>query len=383
MKQQDVIHVLHILHHMKMGGVEHLVFDMTNAFQQLGIKTTICCLDGVLGELGEQLRDNNIDVRVLNRRPGFDYKLFLDIASLIKELNPDIVHAHQYTPYFYGITASILAKKKETLFSEHGRLYPDRMSLKRVVYNRLVLLPHTDIITVDSKHLRNALIRYEKIPSNRIRILANGIKLGPFSRITPENRIIQRKLLGIKEDEFAMGMISRLDPIKDHKTLICAFKKINEEFPNTSLFLAGKGPEYETIQSLIGELGLNDKVKLLGYYEDLYGLLNALDLYILSSHLESAPLGVMEAMAAGLPVIATDAGGTGEIIINGEDGYLVPPRDPEEMARAMKKIIVSPDAASNMAQKGKQKIYNYYSFDRMIEDYRNLYREMLDITGNN
>ncbi len=371
------IHVFHILHHMKMGGVEHLVYDLTKAFQKLNIKTTICCLDGLLGELGEQLKKIGIDIVVLNRRPGFDLKLIFALARLIKELNPDIIHAHQYTPYFYGVTASILAKKKETIFSEHGRLYPDKLRIKRVIYNRLILLPYTKRITVDSNHLKNALVHYEKIPSNRIKILPNGIKLEPFSSITPENRLVKRNELGIKDDEFAIGMIARLDPIKDHNTLIRAFKIVCENYSNIKLFLAGKGPLYNDIKALIDSLGLSEKAILLGYYEDLYGLLNALDLYILSSHLESAPLGVMEAMAAELPVIATNAGGTGEIIVDGKDGYLVPPRDSKKMAEAIIRVINNPKEAKEVAKRGKEKIYNYYSFDRMVQDYKNLYLELV------
>jgi len=378
MQSKPPIHVLHIMHHMKMGGVEHLVYDMTNAFSNLNIKTTICCLDGILGELGEELQKKGIKIIVLNRKPGFDLNLILSLSKIIKELAPDIIHAHQYTPWFYGITASILAKKKETIFSEHGRLYPDRLRIKRVIYNRLILLPYTKIITVDSNHLKNALIKYEKIPAKRITILPNGIKLEPFSQVNEKNRIIKRKELGIKEDEFAIGMIARLDPIKDHKSLILAFKKVYASHPNIKLFLAGKGPLYEDIKSLIEQLGLKDRVFLLGYYEDLYGLLSALDLYILSSHLESAPLGVMEAMAAGLPVIATNAGGTGEIILDGKDGFLVPPRDPDKMAEAIIKVLNDPKKAKEMAKKGKEKVYNYYFFDRMINDYKNLYLRLIN-----
>jgi len=371
------IHVLHILHHMKMGGVEHLVYDMTNAFSKLNIKTTICCLDGIVGELGERLQKKGIKIIVLNRKPGFDLRLIFDLSKIIKELNPDVVHVHQYTPWFYGISACILAKKKETIFSEHGRLYPDKLRIKRVIYNRLILLPHTKVITVDSIHLQNALVNYEKIPRRRIKILPNGIKLEPFSKITDKTRKVHRDKLGIKEDEIAIGMIARLDPIKDHDTLIKAFQLVNQKHPNTKLFLAGKGPRFDKIKSLIKELGIDSKAILLGYYEDLYGFLSALDLYVLSSHLESAPLGVMEAMAAGLPVIATNAGGTGEIILDGKDGFLVPPRDPDKMAEAIIKVLNDLKKAKELAQRGKEKIYNNYSFDRMINDYKDLYLETI------
>ncbi len=376
MIKKDNIHVLQVVHHMNMGGVEHLVYDMTHAFQKEGIKTSICCLD-YLGCLGEGLEKEGIDVFVMDRKPGVNIDLCFKIAHLIKRLKVDIVHTHQYTPYFYGATAAILARRPKIIFSEHGRHQPDKVRPKRVVYNWTVLLPFTDAITADSHFLKRSLQQYEKIPGGFIKVIPNGIKLDKFAHFEDINREEKRRKLGINPDEFALGIVSRLDPVKDHITLLHSFKLVLKQFPKTKLFIAGTGPMFEPLKDLIKKMGLEERAILLGFYEDLLGLLRSLDIFVLSSITESAPLVVLEAMAAGLPVVATNVGGTGEMLLHNQTGMLVPPQKPQAMAKAILELLKDPQRAKAMGKKGQGRVYKYYSFKGMIENYKRLYYNTL------
>ena len=365
------INVMHVLHHMKMGGAEHVVYDMVQALDKDKFDVSICCLD-TLGILGEELISKGYKVFVLNRKPGVDFSVSTKLAKLYKELNIHIAHAHQYTPYFYASNAALLKRGVKIIFLEHGRHQPDRVRIKRVIYN-FFLRPFTHSILTNSEALKEALIKYEKMPAKNIEVIPNGIKLKEFDTIFKIDREKKRSELGLKEYHIVAGMVARLHPIKDHFTLVKAFKKVVQKEPNARLLIAGTGELYSEIARLIDELGLNEYVKLLGYYEDLFGFLRSLDIFVLASISESAPISILEAMTTGLPVVASDVGGVKEMVVDNETGILVPSKDVDALANALLKIIESPDMRERMGKMGRKRVEEFYSFDNMIKKYEKLY----------
>ncbi len=368
------INIMHVLHHMKMGGAEHVVYDMVQALDKDKFDVSICCLDS-LGILGEELISKGYKVFVLNRKPGIDFKVSFKLARLYKELNIDIVHSHQYTPYFYAANAAILRRVK-LIFLEHGRHQPDKVRIKRVIYN-FFLRPFTNVIVTNSIALKEALIKYEKMPVNAIEVIPNGVKLKEFDIIFQIDRDSKRAELGLGKDDIVAGMVARLHPIKDHFTLVKAFKKVVQQEPKAKLLIAGTGELYSEIEKLINKLMLQNSVKLLGYYEDLFGFLRSLDIFVLASISESAPISILEAMATGLPVVATDVGGVREMVIDNETGILVPPKDVDALAEALLNIIKDPIKRKKMSNMGRKRVEEVYSFEDMIHKYEQLYMSLV------
>ena len=175
------LHVLQVVHRMGLGGVERVVRDLANHFNADGFRTSVCCLDS-LGEFAEELVARGTSVHLLTRRPGVDVDLIRRFRRLYEEQEVDVVHAHQYTPYFYAATACLLRPPTKIVFTEHGRDYPDRLRPKRALYNQLLRMV-TSSYTAVSEFTRDSMAAFERMPRSRIRVIYNGVEPSPDQNV--------------------------------------------------------------------------------------------------------------------------------------------------------------------------------------------------------
>lgn len=369
------IHVLQVVHSLIVGGTERVVSDLVRAFNDGEFRTSVCCLDG-LGELGEELRREGIKVHVLGRKPGLDLTLISRVRALYRQESVDLVHAHQYTPYFYSATAALSAGLTPVIFTEHGRHWPDYLRMKRAVVNQFLRLT-TGAYTAVSEFSRQSLIRYEKIPAKAIQVIYNGIKRDAMSAHVNDRRRIRCEV-GLEDEAVLVLSIGRLDRIKDFATLIRAFSLIAKRSPNVRLWIAGDGdPAYKTeLAELISQLDLQRQARLLGTRRDVDRLLAASDLFALSSISEASAMTILEAMAAGRAVVATRTGGNAELVVQGETGILVPVGNISAMAEAMVRLLNDPNQRARMSENGREKVKKDFSWDLSVAQYRNLYRSV-------
>ena len=367
------LHVMQILHSMGLAGAEKVVYDLVTSLDGGCFKFSICCLD-FTGELGERLIEEGFEVISLNRKPGVDFTLIRKLIRILKDRQIDIVHAHQYTPYFYGATAAILSGRCKIIFTEHGRHQPDRIRLKRAIYNQFLNL-FTDRITGVSNFSKDSLVKYEKLPARKIKVIYNGIDPDEFE--VSLDREAKRKELGIEQDEVVVGMIGRFDPIKNHLMLLRAFYKVLKHISGAKLLLIGDGLLKENCEKFASELGIGDRVVFLGRRRDVPELLRTFDIYVLSSIAEATSLTLLEAMAAGLPVIAIDAGGNPEIVMNDRTGILISPGNYREFAKATVSLIQDPEKRKRMGEAGIRRVKALFSIDRMLKEYEDLYLRLV------
>jgi glycosyltransferase involved in cell wall biosynthesis len=329
-----------------------------------------------LGEFGEDLVEEGISVQVFSRRPGVDYRLIRDLRNLYREWGIDLVHAHQYTPYFYGATACLGASSPRAVFTEHGRHQPDRVRTKRVIFNP-ILRTVTKGCTAVSDFTRRSLIEFEKMPATGIRVIYNGVPR-PAKEANPEKRVPRGKL-GIEMDRRVVLSVGRMDPIKDFHTLIRAFQTVNEEVPKALLLIAGGGDgQYlSDLRRNAEQLGIGDQVRFLGNRRDVPDLLAACDVFTLTSISEAASMTILEAMAAGRPVVATRAGGNPELVVDEETGYLVPVGDHASVSKALVEILTNRDRAETMASAGRARIESLFTLETTFGAYQELYETIL------
>jgi sugar transferase (PEP-CTERM/EpsH1 system associated) len=354
---------------MDIAGAEKVVYSIVRNLSKERFSFSICCLD-CTGELGEHLIKEGFEVISLNRKPGVDFSLIRKLIKILKDRQIDIIHAHQYTPYFYAATAAILSARPKVIFTEHGRHQPDRIRPKRAIYNQFLNL-FSDRITGVSNFSKDSLVKYEKLPARKIKVIYNGISLEEFK--ISLDREAKRKELGIDQDEVVMGMVGRFDPIKNQLMLLRAFSEVLKHISGTKLLLIGDGPLKEKCKKFASELGIGDRVVFLGWRRDVLELLRTLDIFVLSSLTEATSLTLLEAMAAGLPVIATDAGGNPEIIMNDRTGILISLGNYREFAKAMVSLIEDPEKRKRMGEAGIRRIKALFSIDRMLKEYEDLY----------
>ena len=184
------------------------------------------------------------------------------LPGLSAKQNVDLIHAHQYTPFFYALTSRLFRASVPVVFTEHGRWHPDYPRRKRMVFNRLMTRRQDRFLGV-GQAVRKALIDNEGLPAERVEVVYNGINLAPFES-PPSDAAAVRAELGLSQDDFVIMQVARLDGLKDHPTAIRMMGHLVQAVPHAKLILVGEGPERAKIEPLIRELGLGEHVKLLG-----------------------------------------------------------------------------------------------------------------------
>lgn len=365
--------ICQLLHGLKVGGAEVLAGRLARQLRdRFGF--LFVCLDE-LGTLGEELRAEGFPVHVLGRRPGVDCGCPLRLARLLRRERVDLLHAHQYTPFFYGVTARLLCRRPPVLFTEHGRWHPDRPRRKRLVANQL-LLERRDRVVGVGEAVRRALVENEGIPAGRVGVIYNGIDLGAYPNGV-ERRLAVRREIGVEAGDFLIVQVARLDPLKDHLTALRTLERVARRRPDARLVLAGEGPQLPLLREFIAERNLAARVRLLGLRTDVPRLLAAADLFLLTSVSEGIPLTLIEAMAAGLPVVSTRVGGVGEVVADGETGLLAPAGDDAALAENVLRLADDGELRRRLGRQGRERAAARFSEAQMVQRYADLYQEML------
>lgn len=363
--------VAHLVHDLSVGGAELLAANIARTLRG-GFDFSFLCTDQE-GPLADQLRSEGFSVHILHRRPGIDWRCIFRLRRLLAELRFDLLHAHQYTQFFLAAMARRQSRPTPILFTEHGRHFPDVVSGKRRLCNRLLLRKCDRVVGV-GEAVRDALVNQEGLPSGRVEVVYNGV---------PENiagesgdRRAARRELQVTDDNILVMQVSRLDSLKDHQTALRAFAEMHAADPRARLVLVGDGPERSRLESIVRELNLSTAVQLLGTRHDVARLWQAADIGLLTSISEGIPLTVLEAMSAGVPVVATRVGGVAEIIVGELTGMLSPARDTHDLAQHLLRLAADPKLRSRMGQAGLQRVRKRFSFDAMTAQYDRLYRSM-------
>jgi glycosyltransferase involved in cell wall biosynthesis len=358
--------VLQVVLSLNPGGTERLVVELAKRLHH-EYPMAICCLDEP-GAWAAELDNAGIQVQSLARRPGFRPGLGLAIARLARQHGATVVHAHHYSPFVYSAIARVFKPGLRVVFTEHGRLSDAGPSPKRRRANRFLRRLASDVFAV-SRDVRQHLIA-EGFRREQVGVIYNGIDVEP----TPDSELRSsvRRDLGLSAVDLVVGTVARLDPVKDLPVLIDAVATLASTAQPVTLLVIGDGDRRRSLESYAAALGVAERVRFLGYQRDVGRWLAACDVYANSSVSEGVSLTILEAMAAGLPVVATAVGGTPEIL-TGECGALVPARSPEALANAIYGLGQSSVRRRQMGAAGRQRVETHFTLDRMVQSYRTIY----------
>lgn len=361
------IGVLQVVLSLTPGGTERLVIETVRRLR-LRHPMAVCCLDDE-GAWAEELRKDGIQVVSLGRRPGFHPLLGREIAAAARRLDARVLHCHHYSPFIYGCLARAFNPRLRVLFTEHGRFAEGPPSAKRRLANAVFSrVPHR--VCVVSADLERHMAA-EGFRKHAIEIVANGVEPGAV----PDRaaRHDARALLGLDDDAFVVGTVGRLDPVKDLPTLITAFRQFSAARPLARLVIVGDGSLRTELQHLASG---SAAIQFAGHRSDARHLVAAFDAYVSSSIFEGMSLTILEAMAAGRPVVATRVGGTPEIVVDGETGILVQPRDPAGLAQALLRLSSDPSGARAMGLAGRARVCERFTLERMVNHYAAAYSQL-------
>jgi len=373
------LRVLHVLHTLMRAGAEQLVYEMAVGYRGR-LAMAALCLDK-LGPLAEELRSLDVPVYFTQRGEGMELGQTAKIRDAIVEFSPDVLHCHQYTPFFYGsltrirmgLSPATRRHRPALLFTEHGRHYPDIVNGKRRLMNKL-LLPQAAHITAVCEFTRGRLVEKEAIAAGRIEVVYNGVDPSRFAGLPSPSAA--RAALGLPADVPLVVQVGTLRSVKDHPTALRAFARVRKELPRARIAFAGDGPDMGAYKSLSAELGIEASVHWLGSRSDVPNVLAAGDVMLMTSLSEAHSVSLLEAMAAGLPIVATAVGGIPETVADGVSGLLAPRGDDAGLATHLVTLLRDEALRHRMGQAGRARVHDRFLRSTMHERYYQIYQRL-------
>ena len=363
------VHVHHVLLSLEPGGLENGVVNVVNGLDPARFRSSVCCLKSS-GPFAARIRRDDVQVHSMGHGRGNDWRLPFRLARLFRATRTDIVHTRNAEAFFYAGMGARLAGIPVLLHSEHGRTFNDRAVR---LYAQRLLSRWADGIFAVSGTLRDDLVRHVGLPPSRVDVLHNGVDR---SRFGGADRECARRLLGLDAGSLVVGSVGRLVAVKNYALLLKAFAALRRD--DAVLLLAGDGPERPALEQLVQGLGLASSVRLLGHRDDVPAVLAALDVFALSSRSEGMSNTLLEAMAAGLPIVATRVGGNAEIVRDGVDGLLVDDDDAPGFAHALRGLAEHAGRRAAMGAAGRERVATEFSIEAMVERYARYYLTHLE-----
>jgi sugar transferase (PEP-CTERM/EpsH1 system associated) len=373
----SVVKILHVVLGLDVGGLERMVLSLLGRLDRSRWDPVVVALDEP-GALAPELRRLGIPLRVLGRGRGLDLDLARRLSGIVREEGARLVHTHNATAHIYGAVAAHLAVlrgqgRPRIVHTKHGRNQPEHR--RRVLLNRFSAAL-TDRVVAVGDDTASVVVEIERVPPAKVVTIGNGVDTAEFR--PRAGAAAARALLGVPTGGFHVGCVARLAPVKDHRTLLEAFARLRVRRPDAHLTLVGDGPERAALEERAALLDVEPAVTFAGERADVAPLLAAFDVFALASLSEGVSLTLLEAAAAGLPVVATRVGGNDEVVVDGETGLLVPAADPAALAEALAALAERPDRAT-MGAAGRARVERRFSVERMARAYAALYTEVLGI----
>ena len=358
------------------GGAEKIVLRTAARTDRDRFVSTMCCLrcaDDAAYDMDVRARELGIDYCEVVTRSKFDRNVFPALRQIVRDRKIAIVHAHGYKPAFF---AWRLARSEGVtpLSTSHG--WTGHHWRERYLYypaDKLFIRTFPLAIAVSSQ-IREVLIRWGCYP-DKVRVLLNGIDPQEYRR-DPSIRARVRSSFGLGDGDIVLGAAGRLEPQKRFDILINAFERLRTNHRPLKLFIAGEGSLRVKLQAQIEKLGMSGLCTLLGHRGDIRELYQAFDVLVQSSDYEGTPTVVVEAMALEVPVVATDAGGTRELITDGEHGLVVPLRNLSSLVDAINFVLDDAEATARRVFAGRRRVEGKLSFDARTSKLEEIYQEL-------
>jgi glycosyltransferase involved in cell wall biosynthesis len=310
--------------------------------------------------------------------PVQDLRAYRGLSAIMHRWHPRVVHTHLAKAGALGRLAAIRAGVPVVVHTFHGHVLQDYFSaLKNSAFaaTERALASRTDALVAVAPWVRDELLAMGIGTEQTWHMIPVGVALEPLLGARPDPRAARARL-GLPEHGPIVGCVGRLVAIKDHGTFFQAARRVVEEMPDTTFVLAGDGELRDRLQREARSL-LGDRVRFLGWVDDLPSLYAAFDVVALTSRLEGTPVALIEASAAGRPVVATNVGGVGHVVRDGNTGLLVPPRDPVAVAANVLTLLQDPEGASRMGEEGARWVAGRFSEQRLADDLCALYHDVL------
>ncbi len=371
--------IAHVIYRFYLGGLENGLINLIDHMPPDKYRHIIISLKGIT-HFKERLKRDDVEIIELHKKEGQDWRSFLTMYRVLKKHKVDIIHTRNLAAIEYQISA-FFAGVKCRVHSEHGwDVFDPEGNNKKYQLLRRGLGLLIKVFIPLSLHLQSYLIEKVKIPAKKIKRICNGVDTQKFY---PKKikQLVKDCPLPFKKHYIYFGTVGRMHGVKDQMTLVAAFIHLIEQNPElksrTYLVLVGDGPLRQKAIDQLKEHNLLENAWLPGERQDIFEIMSMLDIFVLPSQAEGISNTILEAMATGLPIIATDVGGNPELVKDGETGLLVPPSDPLAMATAMLTLLADDKKRLQQAKMSYQRVQKHFSILTMVKNYTDVYDSLI------
>lgn len=352
------------------GGLERVILDLVRALNREKFEFMICSLFPPAEGMRPRLEQANVPFVALNKGEGINFRLVSDLARLIRRERVDLVNAHDIGATVYAAPASWRAGRVPVVHTDHSQILGIR---RRRALFAAVLRWGTVRATTVSEHLRRFFIHELRYPADRITVIPNGMDLSAYDGPAT----ITRAEFGFGPGDRIVGAIGRLTEQKGMIYLVRALGELAAEDPAIRGLIVGEGPDRPVLEQEAERWNVRDRIRFVGVRDDVPDLLRMMDVFVLPSLWEGQPLVLIEAMAAGTPIVASRVGGVPELLGDGARGLLVPPGDPKALAEAIRLALARPNEVIERIEAGRRHAREERSVASMAARYAALFEEVL------
>lgn len=366
------IRVMHGISSWAMGGTERMLTHLIPHFDKTRFDSCLMCFNSPL-PVSEEWKASGIEVYHLNMDKRVSIIGIVRCMKLLRQWKPDILMV-------YGLRANLMARFAAWLcripvFITGQRGIEDWKGRSEVFLERITSV-FVDLYIGNSQACCDMLARREKISPQKLLAIPNGIDFKAPENLDMRTREIKTKH-AIPPGSFIIGTVGRLQPVKGHHDLVAAAQIVLRKHPEAFFVLVGEDFRNGELQALAKHLQINERVCFAGYSKDVASWLATFDIFVLPSLSEGMPVAVIEAMFMSKPVIATNVGGTPEVIQDGQTGLLIPPSDPHQMAQSIITLIEKPVLRQKYATTGHDLAISHFTVEIMTKRYENIFIKLL------
>jgi sugar transferase (PEP-CTERM/EpsH1 system associated) len=365
----------HTIYAFHDGGMERGLLNLINYGDRDHFHHVILCLTEA-GAFAKLLASPSCTVVELHKKEGNDWRLPWRIARLVHEHELDVLHARGWPTLIETAIGARLAKVSATIYGFHGKTFDDLQGIgfKRRWLQKVGIRSYKKIVTLNPR-MRSELATECGIGEDLIHLIANGVDVEKFHPYDDQDAL--RSRFGIPVNRFIIGNVARLDPVKNHEIFMPVLQRLKKRADCPFFLVVGEGSHRAALEAEAARLGLGAHIRFFGYSEHIAELLNCMDLYVQPSLYEGFSNTILEAMACGLPILATDVGGSADLFSAGREGFFFRPEDDETLASLIVQLQHNAFLRYGMGRHARSRAVEHFSIWRTVSQYEAMYAELL------
>ena len=369
---------MHVVDSLEFGGMENGVVNIANYIDKDKFKFSICCLSHP-GKLSGRIKDDDVSIISLGLSGGFRPKLFFQLANIFYKQKVDVVHTHGWQTLIYSSIAAFIARVPVLINGEHGKFHLDEPR-RRVAYK--IISKMVDRYITVSHSLKLELMSLLDGDKDRITIIPNGVDLKKFSSLSADEVSKCKSKLGIPINALVIGSVGRLEPVKNYQMLLSAFANLSRDEAFLHCVLIGDGILRRDLENLAFQLGVSEKVHFTGIIDNPHNIVPIFDVFVMTSINEGMSNAILEGMACGKAIVATDVGDNGKLVEDGVNGFLVKSMDAPALESSIKLLLTDKGLRQSAGNRSRSIVAEQFDIKKMVTSYQDNYLQaIIEIRG--